>query len=251
VRGSVIARILAALVVTCLAAVGFYWVFLRHDKPEGADAEVDFARIHENTSPPDRFDTGQTAIISNNPTDSGSNFVVRDGKLTYDPTKEGPAGAAYSTDMRAPITRIGARWVFEPRAGNPNPFGAVSLSISQSVQPEAPWVVPPIPIQFIVTPVNWHLALQKDWASPRVDIAAEPFKEPLKVDGTTASEVDVTIDEGSVNIKLPDGSMRHYRDARISQWKGNYASFGLYSNNGLTDSIGGFEKIWAAAGSAG
>jgi hypothetical protein len=249
VRGSVVVRILAALVVTCVAAAGLWFAFLRHDKPEGANAELDFSRIHEDASPPDRFDTGQKAIISNNPTDSGSNYVVRDGKLTYDPTKDGPAGAAYSTDMRAPITRIGARWVFEPRGINTS--GAVSLSISQSVQPEAPWVVPPIPIQFVVTPINWHLALQKDFGSPRVDIAAEPFKDPLKVDGSTASEVDITIDEGSVTIKLPDGSLRHYRDARIAQWKGNYASFGLYSNNGATDSVGGFEKIWAATGPGG
>lgn len=243
-------RVVVALIVTCIAAVVIWYAFLRNDKPDaGTSVKLDFSGLSQNSAPPAVFDTGQPAVISNNPIDPGSNFTIRDGKLTYAPTKDGPAGAAYSTDMRAPVTGIGARWVWEPRGDNNS--GALSLSVSHAVQPDAPWIVPPIPVQFIVTPINWHLALLKDFGSQREDIAEEPFKDPLKVDGSTAYEVEIAIDGENVTIKLPDGSQRHYRDARVAQWKGNFASFGLYSNNGMTDSIGAFEKIWATSGTAG
>jgi hypothetical protein len=245
-RGSIVGRILVALVATCLVAAGLYWGFLRDgesDAARGTRVELDFSRL-QNGAAPTNFDTGQPAVISQNPDDPGSNFVVRDGKLTFAPTKDGVAAAAYTTpDMGAAVTGIGARWVFEPR-DDPR-SGAIGLQVSRATQPQLPSVVPPVPIHFIATPINWNLSVKKDDATPLEPIAAGDFKEPLKVDGTTAYEADISIDGGRVTIKLPDGTERRVDDARVSQWRGNYASFSVWSNDGLTEAVGGFEKIWA------
>ena len=251
-RGSLAGRILVALLVSCVAAAGFYWFFLRNPRPDVAQTgriEADFSRL-ENGDAPTNFDTGQAAIISNNPQDPGSNFVVREGKLTYSPTREGIAAAAYGTpDMGSPVTGIGARWVFEPRTDVR--AGAVGLYVSQENLSTLPSVVPPIPVHFIATPINWYLAVKKDDITPLELIAAGEFSDPLKVDGTTAYEANLKIEGSKVTINLPDGTERRVNDARVSQWKGNYASFTVWSNDGLKDSVGAFEKVWATSGPGG
>src|SRR5262249_7456482 len=140
--GPLVTRIVVALVVSCLVAGVLYWVFLRHDKPDISNkAELDFSQIKQNGAPPAVFDTGQPAIISNNPTDPGSNFFVADGKLTYSPTKDGIAAAAYGTsDMGAPVSGIGARFVFEPKSEART--GAIGLYVSQKNLATLPSVVP-------------------------------------------------------------------------------------------------------------
>ena len=70
---------------------------------------------------------------------------------------------------------------------------------------------------------------------------------PLTVDGATTYQASMSIDGSRATINLPDGSRRNLNDARISQWRGNYATFGVYSNSGLNDSVGAFEAIWATS----
>ena len=67
---------------------------------------------------------------------------------------------------------------------------------------------------------------------------------PLHEDGRTAYEARVTIDGAQVTVDLP-GTHKTISDPRFSEWQGSFATFELYSNNGATDSIGAFEKIWA------
>ncbi len=49
----------------------------------------------------------------------------------------------------------------------------------------------------------------------------------------------------TATIELPDGDRQEVRDPRISEWQGNYATFEVYSNDGLVDSVGAFERVWA------
>lgn len=236
-----------ALLATCLVAAAVYWAFLRNDAPQasGVRAELDVARI-ENGPAPTNFDTGQPASVSHTRDDPGSNLVVRDGKLTFNPTKDGVAAAYFGTpDMSAPITGMGARWVFVPRADTS--AGSVSMIVAHGEDSARAAVVPPVPVQFVVTPINWNLSIKRDNASPLEPIAAGSFTTPLAVDGSTAYEASVAIDGSVVTVNLPDGDRRTVNDARVAQWRGNYASFGLYSNNGLRDSVGGFVKVWASS----
>ena len=242
---SVAGRMVIALVATCVMATALYWGFLRNDDPttlQGTRVALDFARL-ENGPAPTHFDTGQPATISRSPDDPGENFVVRDGKLTYDPAKDASAAAYFSSpDLGAPVTRIGARWVFTPRGDG---HGAVALVVSHRAFDKRPWLETPFPIHFVVTPINWNLSVKKDLTSDLEFIAADSFAEPLKEDGATTYEADLSIDGDAVTIDLPDGTKRTVSDPRVSQWQGNFATFELYSNNGITDSVGGFQNIWA------
>lgn len=245
-RQGMVGRIALALLVSCVLGGALYWGFLRNQDAEanGTRVELDVSRL-ENGAAPSHFDTGQSAVISQNPDDPGANLVVRDGKLTFDPTTDGVAAAYYSSpDMDGPITGLGARWVFRPRTDD---AAAISLVVSGGTRSEESDLVPPVPAQLVVTPINWNLSIKKDNASPLSPVAAGNFDTPLAVDGTTVYETSVSIDGSRVTINLPDGEHRNVNDARIAQWQGHFAAFGLYSNNGLLDSVGGFEKIWATS----
>ncbi|MCG5431647.1 hypothetical protein LV457_04990 [Mycobacterium sp. MYCO198283] len=243
--GSRIAGIVLAVVLTAVLAVALWWGFLRdpaQKAAEGMRVALEVSKAADG-APPSAFDTGQPATTSQSATDPGSNFVVRDGKLTYKPTTNDVSAAYYSTpNMGAPVNALGARFVFYPGQGT---NGAVTLLISRGVRGELPWPVPPIPLHFVVTAVNWNLAVGKDEQTPLEIIAAGDHKEPLVEDGRTAYTVSAEIDGARVKLHLPDGQERVVEDARISQWQGNYATFEVYSNHGLTDSIGGFEELWA------
>ena len=247
---STFVRVLVALVVVVVGAAALWWGFLRDDAPKATASrvELDVARL-QNGDAPSQFDTGQTAVIAESAADQGADLQVVDGKLTFAPTQDGPAAAFYgSPDMGHPVNEVGARWVFRPY-GESGP-GSVSLVVANGLKPATLTIGTPVPIQLVITPVNWNLNVKKDETSALEPIAAGTFDTPLLVDGTTAYDTTVKIEGSVVTLTLPDGERRTVNDARVSQWQGNYAIFGLYSNNGPLDSVGGFEKVWASAGGA-
>lgn len=242
--GSRVAPVLFAVALTAALILALWWGFSRGGRADAAGTFVrlDFARVADGP-PPGRFDTGQIASSSNSPTDPGSNFIVRDGRLTYQPTTNEVSAAYFSTpDMGAPVTSLGASWVLSPGQGT---FGAVALVVSRGIKDPLPRVVPPIPVHLVITAVNWHFSIAKDEVTPLETIAEGFFKEPLKEDSATSYRVSIYIDGEEATINLPDGDRRTVKDPRISEWQGNVATFEVYSNHGLTDSIGGFERIWA------
>ena len=241
-----LARVLFALGLTVIVAFALYWGFLK-DGPSlatnGMRAELDFTKLPDGP-PPDHFDTGQPALVSQSLTDPGSSFIVRDAKLTYKPTTGNISAAYFSTpDMGQPISSLGARFVFEPPQGGGS--GAITLVISRNVQDSIPQTVPPIPIHFVATAANWNLSVAKDSGSPLELIAGGDLTHPLEQDNVSSYTVSLYLDGGQVTLDLPDGTRQIIKDARISEWAGNFATFEVYSNDGLTDSIGGFQQIWA------
>lgn len=240
-----LARVLFAVILTGILAFALYWGFLRDNRAEsgaGMRIELDFTSLPDGPAPT-QFDTGQPTLLSQSPSDPGSSFVVRNGALTYKPTTPDTTAAYLSTpDMGAPVSSIGARWVFQPSEGT---NGSIALAVSRGVQKSIPQPVPPIPIHFVVTATDWHLSvLQKPGSTPDI-IAQGSFNQPLTEDSTTSYEVSLYMDGGQVSVTLPDGTKKIVKDARISEWRGNYATFEAYSNNGLTDSIGAFQQVWA------
>jgi hypothetical protein len=231
--------------VTSLIAAALFFDAIRDTTPSatvGSRAELDVTRL-ENGSPPQTFDTGQTALIAKS-TQPGAELLVRNGKLTFEPNSGGTAGVFYGTpDMQRPITKLGASWVYLPREDTV--AGTISLIVSHGANPSIPSVDPPLSMQLIITPVSWNLGVRKDDASEASLIGAGIFDPPLAVDGTTTHEVSVLIDGSRVTVELPDGNRAHVNDARVAQWQGDFALFGLYSNDGLTDSVGGYQKVWA------
>jgi hypothetical protein len=231
-----------------LVAAALYWSVTRHRDPDsggGGRVELNVSRLG-NSPAPTNFDTGQQATVSSDPGDPGATPTVRDGTLTFAPTKSTAAAAFYaSPDMDGSINGIGAQFVFESRAGTPG--GTISLVVCHGTQAFPPAITPPAPVQLVVTPVSWSLSLKKDNSKEPEPIAVGNFSPPLTTDGSTTYDVSVQIDGSVVTTKLPDGSQKVVNDARIDQWKGSYALFGLYSLNPQTDSLGGFKKLWATS----
>jgi hypothetical protein len=63
-------------------------------------------------------------------------------------------------------------------------------------------------------------------------------------------EARLTSNGSELTLDLPQDVHRTISDARISEWQGSYASFELFANHGLTDSLPGLEKVWASAAGA-
>ncbi|MGV9793131.1 hypothetical protein [Gordonia sp. NPDC003422] len=189
------------------------------------------------------------------PADPGSQMRVSGGLLTFAPTTD-KATAAYlsTTNLEAPVVKIGCRWTFLPPVQRPAPAaqagnGAVVLVISKGIQRATPQLVPPYAMHLVVTAINWNVSVKP--ANPTVQleiIARGNFKDPLVSDGSTPHEISVRISGSRMTIELPDGTSRVVNDPRVSQWQGNFATFELYSNRGSTDTRGGFSKVWAEAG---
>jgi hypothetical protein len=243
-NGSRVAPVLLAVTLTAALAFALWWGFLRDSHPDAAGIHVslDFTGVTDGP-PPSRFDTGQIAASSKSPTDPGSNFMVRNGRLTYRPTTNKVSAAYFSTpDMGAPVTSLGASWVFSPGDGT---FGAIALLVSRGTQDPMPPIVPPVAVHFVATAVNWNLSVGQNEARPLETVATGDFAEPLKEDNATSYSVSIYLDGEKATINLPDGGKQIVKDPRISEWQGNFATFEVYSNYGLSDSIGGFEQVWA------
>jgi hypothetical protein len=251
VRGRQLGGVALAVLLTFVLAVALWWGFLRDGNAaaaQGSRVTLDFAAVPDG-APPATFDNGQPLTVSQSPTDRGANFFVSRGRLSYKPTVEGPAAAYLTTgDLGAPVRSLGASWVFAPGAGS---HGAIALVVSHGIRDVYPPPQAPCPIHFVATATNWNLSVLKDDSSRLEPIAAATFAKPLAEDGTTVHTVKITVTGEKAAIELPDGSRQEVRDPRISEWEGNYATFEVYSNDGQTDSIGAFERIWADARGAG
>lgn len=241
--GSAVQVVLAAVLAVVVAAT-LWWGFVRENAPlgpPGIRVEADFTGLPEGPAPR-RFDGGQPASVIASPDDEGDRLRIEHGRLTYRPTTDGSAAAFFSSpDLGSSVKGIGARFVFRPGAGTP---GAITLVVSRGIEHRVPPMTRPLAINFVVTPINWNIAVSRTDTSPLEVVGANSFKHPLTVDGKTAYDARLTINGDQVTVDLP-GTHQVVTDPRISEWQGSYATFELFSNHGTTDSIGAFEKIWA------
>jgi len=235
---------LAAL-LAALVAVTLWWGFVREHAPlgsKGIRVEADFTTVQDGPAPT-RFDGGQPATLLARPDDAADRLRIEHGQLTYRPTAHGRVGAFFSSpDLGSSVKGLGARFVFRPGV---TMQGSVALVVSRGVENREPPMVRPLAAQFVVTPVNWYIAVSRTDNSPLDVVAADSLPRQLKTDGVTAYDVRLTIDGDQVTIDLP-GMHRRVSDPRFSEWQGSYATFELFSNDGATDSIGAFEKVWAS-----
>ena len=237
-------QVALAVVLAVVVAVTLWWGFVRENAPlgpPGIRVEADFTAMPDGPAP-HRFDGGQPATMVASPDDAGDRLRIEHGRLTYRPTTEGSAGAFFSSpDLGSSVKSIGARFVFRPGSGT---LGAITLVVSRGIDNNVPPMTRPLAVNFVVTPINWNIAVSRTDTSPFEVIGANSFKRPLTADGVTAYDARLTIDGDQVTVDLP-GTHQVVTDPRVSEWQGSFATFELFSNHGATDSIGAFEKIWA------
>jgi hypothetical protein len=239
-----LAQIVFALVLAVIVAVALWWGFLREHAPmaaRGIRVQADFTAM-SNGPAPDHFDGGQRATVLASSDDPGDQLRIQDGRLTYRPTTPGTASAFFSSpDLGSSVKNMGARFVFRAGSGTQ---GAITLVVSRGIDNRVPPMIRPLPIYFVVTPINWSISIARTNNDPLALVAAGDFQQPLRTDGQTSYEARLTIDGARVTVDLP-GTHKVVTDPRFSEWQGSFATFELYANHGATDSIGAFEKIWA------
>lgn len=234
------------MVLTGVVAVSLWWGFVREAAPldaQGTRVELDFTRLPDGPVPTE-FDGGEPAVVVATPEDPGTQPVIVGGSMTYQPTTEALSAGYYcSPDLGAPVRSMGVQFTFRPGAGTQ---GALAMVVSRGVEATVPPMIQPLPVHFVLTPVNWNISVSRADDAPLEIIAAGDLPQPLLEDGVTSYEASLTIDGADVTVDLP-GVHRTVSDPRVSEWRGNYATFELFSNNGLTDSIASISKIWASA----
>jgi hypothetical protein len=240
-RDGTVVQVVFALMLAVIVAVALWWGFLRENAPMGAAGirvQADFTAM-PNGPAPNHFDGGQPATVLASADDPGR---IEQGRLTYQPTTQGTAAAFFSSpDLGSSVKGIGARFVFRPGSGTP---GAIGLAVSRGIEKRVPPMTGSLPIQLVVTPVNWNINLSRTDTAPVEVVAAGEFQQPLREDGQTPYEARLTIDGAQVTVDLPR-THNVITDPRFSEWQGSFVTFELFSNHGATDSIGAFEKIWA------
>jgi hypothetical protein len=239
-----LAQVVFALVLAVVVAVTLWWGFLRENAPMGPPGirvQADFTTKPDGPAP-NHFDGGQPATVLASPNDPGDQFRIEHGRLTYQPTTQGTATAFFSSpDLGSSVKGMGARFVFRPGSGT---RGAIGLVVSRGIDKRVPPMIRPLPIQFVVTPINWYISVARTEGAPLDVVAADFLKHPLREDGQTVYEARLTINGADVTVDLP-GTHQRVTDPRFSEWQGSFVTFELWSNHGATDSIGAFEKIWA------
>lgn len=238
--------ILAAVLVTALAGVALFWGFSRNsDTAETGGMWVASAFASTPNGPmPARFDTGQQTRVSSTSADPGATFRVENGCATFAPQSQGRAAAYLTTpDMGRPVHSLGADITFTRQGSTP---GAAALVVSDNYDSNAfPPILPPFPVHFVVTPVNWNVSVQKNTGSVLETIGAGSLSSPLRQDGSQSISVRLTIVGGQVTVDLSTGVHQVIKDPRISEWAGNFATFESFANFGQTDSAACFQKVWA------
>jgi hypothetical protein len=244
-RDGTLAQLILALVLAVVVAVALWWGFVRENAPIGAPGirvQADFTAVPDGPAP-DHFDGGQPATVVAGPDDAADQLRIEHGRLTYRPTTPGTAMAYYSSpDLGSSVKSMGARFVFRPGSGTK---GAITFVVSRGIGKRVPPMIRPLPINFVVTSINWNISLARTDGAPLEVVAAGDFPQPLREDGRTPYEAQLTIDGAQVTVDLP-ATHKIVADPRFSEWRGSFATFELFSNHGATDSIGAFEKIWAA-----
>jgi hypothetical protein len=237
-------QVVFALVLAVVVAVALWWGFLREHAPMGTAGirvQADFTVMPDGPAP-DHFDGGQPATVLASSDDPADQLGIQHGLLTYRPTTQGTAVAYFSSpDLGSSVKSMGARFVFRPGSGT---RGAITLVVSRGIDKRAPPMIRPLPINFVVTSINWNISVSRSDTAPLEVVAAGDFRQPLREDGQTPYEARLTIDGAQVTVDLP-GTHKVLTDPRFSEWQGSFATFALFSNHGATDSIGAFEKIWA------
>jgi hypothetical protein len=243
-RYQTLAQVVFALVLAAVVTVALWWGFLREHTPMGAPGirvQADFTAM-PNGRAPDHFDGGQPATVLATPDDAGDQLGIQHGRLTYQPTTQGVAVAYFSSpDLASSVKSMGARFVFRPGSGTQ---GAIGLVVSRGIDKRVPPMIRPLPINLVVTPINWNISISRTDNAPLEVVGAGDFQQPLREDGQTPYEARLTIDGAQVAVELP-GTHKVVTDPRFSEWQGSFATFELFANHGATDSIGAFEKIWA------
>jgi len=233
-----------ALVLAVIVAVTLWWGFVREGAPMGPPGirvQADFTAMPDGPAP-DHFVGGQPATVLASPNDPGDQLRIQHGRLTYQPTTQGAATAYFSSpDLGSSVKSMGARFVFRPGSGT---RGAITLVVSRGIDKRLPPIVRPLPIHFVVTPINWYIAVAHSEGAPLEVVAADFFPHRLREDGQTPYEARLTINGAQVTVDLP-GVHQRVSDPRFSEWQGSFVTFELWSNHGTTDSIGAFEKVWA------
>jgi hypothetical protein len=244
-RDGTAVQIVFALMLAVIVGVALWWGFLRENAPMGAQGirvQADFTAMRDGPAP-DHFDGGQPATMLVSPDDRGDQLRIQHGRLSYQPTTQGTAAALFSSpDLGSSVKGMGARFVFRPGSGTP---GAIVFEVSRGIKKRFPPVTGSVPIHFVVTPINWHIAVRRTDNAPLEVVVADSLPQPLREDGQTVYEAHLTIDGAQVTVDLP-GTHRIVTDPRFSEWQGTFATFQLYSNHGATDSIGAFDEIWAS-----
>jgi hypothetical protein len=240
-------QVALAVLLAVVVTGALWWGFVRGRAPaaaQGITVEATFAG-KPNGPAPERFDGGEPARVSGTPNDPGARPRILNGRLTYQPTSEDIAAGFFSTpDLGAPVRSLGARFAFRPGGGTK---GAVALVVSRGVDSDFPPTIRPLPVHFVLTPVNWNVSVTHSEGDPLDVIAAGDFPEPLAEDGTTAYEARLTVSGSELTLDLPQNVHRTVSDPRISEWQGSFANFELFANHGLTDSLAALEKVWASA----
>jgi hypothetical protein len=243
-RHQTLAQAAFAFVLAVIVAVALWWGFLRENAPmvsPGIRIQADFTAMPDGPAP-HHFGGGQPATVLASPNDPGGQLRIQHGRLTYQPTTQGAADASFSSpDLGSSVKSMGARFVFRPGSGT---RGAIGLVVSRGIDKHFPPIIRPLPIQFVVTPINWSISVAGTEGAPLVVVAANFLPHPLREDGQTPYEARLTIDGADVTVDLP-GTHQRVTDPRFSEWQGSFVTFELWSNHGVTDSIGAFEKIWA------
>jgi hypothetical protein len=204
-------------------------------------ANMSFAGL-PNGPAPSTYANGPVTISPRDvPKDPGSKFHIIDGKLTVDPaTTESPASYFTTPNLGTPVVNIGAKWTFTRRGGSDG--GAMGLVVSNTI------FRPPFPIHLSVGTDKWGYGIWPPLDGEKIPdliiLDGGVFNPPLKDDGTTVYESEVTLDGDTATIRLPDGERRIVKDKRIAEWRGNYATFEAFAKNGLTDAVVGFTEIW-------
>jgi hypothetical protein len=243
-RDGTAVQVVFALLLAVIVAVTLWWGFLREKAPMGAPGirvQADFTAMPDGPAP-DHFGGGQPATMLVSPDDPGDQLRIQHGRLTYQPTTRGTAAASFSSpDLGSSVKNMGAQFVFRPGSGK---GGAISLAVSRGIEKRVQPLIGPVPIYFVVTPINWNISVERTDNAPLEVVAADSFPQPLRQDGHTVYEAHLAIDGAQVTVDLP-GIHKIVSDPRFSEWQGSFVTFGLFSNHGATDSIGAFEKIWA------
>lgn len=242
----VVLQVACALGLTAIVALSLWWGFLRESHASvdaGIRVQADFAKLDDGATP-SAFDGGQPMSLTSSPNDAGAQLRIVHGRLTYSPGDiEGVAAGYVSTrDLGASVKGLGARFVFNPGAGT---HGALVLAVSRGIKDSGTPLIRPIPVHLVITALNWNLGIMRTGDAPLEVIAAGDFARPLVEDGATTYDVKISIDGERLTLDLP-GTQKRVVDPRIAQWEGDYASFGLYSNHGTTDSVVGLQSVWAS-----
>lgn len=193
-------------------------------RTEGPNAEHD--RVFADFSSPQLLETNDgtpLAVLDNGRNVSG--LAVVDSELTHGAPTGSNAAGYLEARMAAPVSRIGA--VAEFHSANTGAIGLVASSESIAAQ-GGKGIRDQLPnggILFAATNRDWHFGVWDSAANTEQVLLHGTLA--LAADGT-GQAFEVVRYGDTVTVRLPDGTMQATADARIAEWSGPWASWGLY-----------------------